>query len=120
MPAVRHYLAADEGAALVGYAGLLLGPDAAEVQTLAVAPHAQRRGVGRLLVRELIAEAARRGAPEMLLEVRADDPGARRLYASEGFERVGVRRGYYRRGTVDALVLRRRRPASELALDGAG
>ena len=46
--------------------------------------------------------AARRGrggaeAGEVLLEVRADNAPAQALYAAAGFERIGVRRGYYRR-----------------------
>jgi ribosomal-protein-alanine N-acetyltransferase len=42
----------------------------------------------------------------VLLEVRADNAAAQALYAGAGFERIGVRRGYYRPGGTDALVLR--------------
>ncbi len=108
VPVSRHYLVGVDAETVIGYAGLLAGPDAAEVQTLAVAPPARRRGLGRRLLRALLDEAGVRGYREVLLEVRADDPAAQSLYASEGFERIGVRRGYYRGGRVDALVMRRR------------
>jgi ribosomal-protein-alanine N-acetyltransferase len=48
------------------------------------------------------------GARTMLLEVRPSNPAALRLYARYGFERIGVRRGYYPadRGREDAVVMR--------------
>jgi ribosomal-protein-alanine N-acetyltransferase len=93
--------------AVLGYAGLCDYPDEAFVQTLAVAPAAQGRGLGSLLLLELLAEAERRRQRVVSLEVRADNEPAQRLYARHGFSRTGVRRGYYP-GSVDALVLTRR------------
>ena len=104
----RHYLVALAEEELVGYAGLCDYPDEAFVQTLAVAPAAQGRGVGALLLEALLQEAARRGQRTVSLEVRADNAAAQRLYERHGFSRTGVRRGYYA-GGVDALVLTRRR-----------
>ena len=103
----RHYLVALEGEQVVGYAGLCDYPDEAFVQTMAVAPAAQGRGLGARLLVELLAEAGRRGQRTVSLEVRADNAPAQRLYERHGFTRTGVRRGYYA-GGVDALVLTRR------------
>ncbi|TNM70014.1 ribosomal-protein-alanine N-acetyltransferase [Streptomyces sp. NP160] len=112
-PGRTYLVAEDGGGALLGYAGLALaGPDA-DVQTLAVAAHAQRRGVGALLLDALVAAAREGGASAVLLEVRADNEPAQALYAARGFERIGVRRRYYQPEDVDALVLR-------LRLTGAG
>src|SRR5436309_260108 len=70
----RWYVVAETSdGALAGYGGLLAGGSEADVQTLAVAPLLQGRGVGTLLLRALTAEAARRGATSLLLEVRADN-----------------------------------------------
>jgi ribosomal-protein-alanine N-acetyltransferase len=104
----RHYVVALNEGALVGYAGLCDYPDEAFVQTMAVAPAAQGRGVGALLLADLLAEADRRRQRVVSLEVRADNDVAQRLYARNGFVQTGVRRGYYA-GGVDALVLTRRR-----------
>ena len=112
----HHYLVAldddetgDADGRVAGYAGLAVsGPDESWVQNIAVRRDAQRRGIGRLLLEALLAEAARRGAASVLLEVRADNDPARCLYAACGFERIAVRRRYYQPGDVDALVLRRR------------
>ncbi len=109
VPETRHYVVvADDDGALVGYAGLAVIGHQADVQTLAVAPAAQGQGLGRLLLDELLSEARRRGVTEVLLEVRADNEPAHALYARAGFERIGIRRGYYQPGGTDALVLRLR------------
>ncbi len=70
-------------------------------------PGAQRRGVGRLLLDELVAAAAARGAAALLLEVRADNAAARALYDRNDFDVIATRRRYYQPGDVDALVMRR-------------
>lgn len=109
MPAARHYVVAeDTSGVLVGYAGLACVGSSADVQTLGVRPDSQGRGVGGALLTAVLAEARRRGAAVMLLEVRADNPGAQRLYERYGFERLSLRRGYYEGGRVDAVVMRRR------------
>ena len=104
----RAYVVAVDDGALVGYAGLCDYPDEAWVQTMAVAPSHQGRGLGARLLEELLAEAERRGQPVVSLEVRADNEPAQRLYARYGFTRTGVRRGYYQPSGTDALVLTRR------------
>jgi ribosomal-protein-alanine N-acetyltransferase len=93
---------------LAGYGGLLAPEDSgeADIQTLAVAPAARRNGLGRTLVTALLAEAAVRGAAEVFLEVRADNPNARALYDSLGFEQIAVRTKYYQPDGVDAQVMR--------------
>ena len=104
-----HYLvAADETDAVLGYAGLLAprGSGQADVQTIAVASDARRQGIGAALLDALLAEAALRGAAEVFLEVRADNPGAEALYLSRGFARIAVRPAYYQPDGVDAVVMR--------------
>jgi ribosomal-protein-alanine N-acetyltransferase len=104
----RHYVVALEGQRLVGYAGLCDYPDEAWVQTMAVAPAAQGRGVGAQLLGALLAEAGRRRQRVVSLEVRADNDRAQRLYARHGFARTGVRRGYYQPSGTDAVLMTRR------------
>ena len=89
VPETRHYLVAEQDGELVGYAGLVVVARQADVQTLAVAPAAQGHGLGRRLLDALVAEARRRDAGEVLLEVRAENEAALALYAGAGFERIG-------------------------------
>jgi ribosomal-protein-alanine acetyltransferase len=104
----RYLVVQDSDGDVIAYAGLLSprGSGQADVQTIAVAPLARRAGLGRSLMTELIAEAQSRGAREIFLEVRADNPGAEALYESLGFTRIGVRVGYYQPDNVDAVVMK--------------
>lgn len=101
----RHYLAALAGDELVGYGGLCAYPQEAFIQTMAVAPAWWGRGLGSALLAALLAEAARRGHDEVLLEVRVDNERAQRLYRRFGFAEIGRRRGYYQPSNTDALVM---------------
>lgn len=99
----RTYVAADAGGLLVGYAGLA-GGDEAQVMTVGVDPAFRCRGIGAQLLDALLALAGEEGARSILLEVRAGDPVARRLYERAGFAEIGRRRRYY--GSEDAVVMR--------------
>ncbi|AJW79952.1 tRNA (adenosine(37)-N6)-threonylcarbamoyltransferase complex transferase subunit TsaD [Clavibacter michiganensis] len=96
------------GGGILGYVGLSCprGAHAADVQTIAVADGSRGRGIGRALLTRLVAEAHSRGAREVLLEVRADNPVAQGLYSSLGFEEIAVRPHYYQPDDVDAVVMR--------------
>jgi [ribosomal protein S18]-alanine N-acetyltransferase len=107
-PSRRCYLVAEEGHAVIGYAGMMFtGGPQADVLTLAVDPAHWGRGAGTALLCALIDEAGRRGHAEVMLEVRKDNPRARRLYLRHGFTEVGIRRGYYQPSGVDAVVMRK-------------
>jgi [ribosomal protein S18]-alanine N-acetyltransferase len=108
VPDTRWYVVAERAGRLVGYAGLFATRHTADVQTVAVAPDTQGQGIGGVLLRALLDEVARREIGEVLLEVRADNAAAQRLYTAHGFTRISVRRGYYQPGGVDAVVMRRR------------
>jgi len=106
-PRTRHYLVAEADGRIVGYAGLAVAADQADVQTIAVDERYRRRGIGAALLEALLAEAARRGATAVYLEVRADNAPAQAMYERFGFERIGLRRRYYHDGT-DAITMVKR------------
>ncbi len=107
--AAGHYylVALDGNGHLIGYGGLsVTPPDEAWVQNIAVAARAQRTGIGRALMDALLARAREVGVASVLLEVAVDNGPAQKLYASYGFDGVGVRKGYYQPSNTDALVMR--------------
>jgi ribosomal-protein-alanine acetyltransferase len=104
----RYYVAVEgPDGALLGWAGVLVIATTADVLTVGVVPSARRRGLARRMLAALYAEAARRGATEIFLDVRVDNDAAIGLYRDEGFAELGRRRGYYEAGRVDSLVMRR-------------
>lgn len=111
--ATRRYLVAEDSAGrLVGYAGLAAVAGTGDVQTIAAARDHWGTGLGARLLTELLRTATAAECHEVLLEVRIDNPRAQRLYQRFGFEAIGVRKGYYQPGNVDALVMRLADPAA--------
>ncbi|MBE3074701.1 MAG: ribosomal protein S18-alanine N-acetyltransferase [Actinobacteria bacterium] len=102
----RSYVVGEQGGAVVGYAGVDCGGEVADVMTVAVAPSAQGQGLGTVLMHWLTAQARRAGAEHLMLEVRADNAVAQRLYSTAGFAMLTVRRKYYQPGDVDAQIMR--------------
>ncbi|MFJ2957187.1 ribosomal protein S18-alanine N-acetyltransferase [Streptomyces sp. NPDC087270] len=102
---------------IVGYAGFAAIAGTGDVQTIATARDQWGSGLGGRLLTELLRAATAAECHEVLLEVRVDNARAQRLYQRFGFEPIGVRRGYYQPGNVDALVMRLADPAQTFAAD---
>lgn len=77
----------------------------AELHNIAVEPELRGRGLSRLLMDALIDSAKRNGVCRIMLEVRASNEAAIALYTKYGFEMVGVRPGYYRNPTENAILM---------------
>ncbi|WP_309081266.1 ribosomal protein S18-alanine N-acetyltransferase [Zhihengliuella sp.] len=103
-PQTRKYWVAEVDGEIVGYCGMMCVLPIADVQTIAVVPEQEGHGIGSALLTGLIEEARDRGARDVLLEVRADNPRAQALYERFGFRRIHVRPRYYK-GGVDAVIM---------------
>ena len=93
---------------VAAYGVMMMALDEAHLLNLSVARQSQRAGLGWQTL-DWMADVARdHGGRTMLLEVRPTNDAALRLYERYGFERIGVRRGYYpaRDGREDAIVMR--------------
>ena len=108
----RDYVVCEDAEGIAGYAGLMTVPPTADIQTIAVAPRAQGRGLARTMLDHLLVRADDSGCTEALLEVAADNGTAIALYERSGFEAMARRTSYYGPGR-DALVMRRRRGSAE-------
>ncbi|MBK5968077.1 ribosomal-protein-alanine N-acetyltransferase [Thiorhodovibrio winogradskyi] len=92
---------------LIGHGVIMLVVDECHLLNLCIHPSHQRQGLGRLLLRRLLAIARQRQAASAFLEVRASNRAALALYQAEGFNEIGLRRGYYpaAKGREDAIVM---------------
>lgn len=107
----RRYTVVLAGEEVVAYAGVMVAGDTGDIQTLAVRPEYEGRGIGRALMHRMHQQAQELGATTMMLEVRADNPRAQGLYASMGYQAVHERPRYYRDGTT-AVIMQAHLPAS--------
>ncbi len=107
-PTVAALLATADGAP-AGYVLLLFrnGATSARLYSLATAPAARGRGVGRALVDGASALALQCGCARLRLEVRRSNAAARRLYETAGFGVIGMKPGYYEDGE-SALQMEKR------------
>ena len=93
-----------------------LYPVEAEIQNLAVAKEYRRLGVGRAVLRAMLAWCEAKQAEVIRLEVRLSNTGAVRLYEELGFQVTGRRAGYYVNPLEDALLMELRpAPAGDMA-----
>ena len=101
----RAYRAAWVGPAIVGFAGQMLIDDESHVNNIAVDPGWQGRGLGAVLLLDLVRTALARGARHLTLEVRVGNQPALALYRRFGMAPVGVRPNYYPVTGEDALIM---------------
>ena len=92
---------------VLGVVAVNLFEDTTELELLAVHPHWRSRGFGRALSQHWLEWAWQGGATVALLEVRASNVTAQRLYGGLGFHVDGRRPRYYHDPEEDALLMRK-------------
>ncbi len=85
------------------FANFWIADDTVDLHVIAVAPDARRRGLGAVLLAQVVAAA---GARRVVLEVRASNAPAQALYLRAGFVVDGRRPRYYPDGE-DAVLMSR-------------
>jgi [ribosomal protein S18]-alanine N-acetyltransferase len=96
-------LVEDKGA-IKGFLVVRIIPPGWEIENIVVADSARRHGIGSLMLNELLRRARIRSEVQILLEVRASNVPARRLYEKLGFLKSGRRVAYYRDPLDDAIL----------------
>ena len=105
--AERADVSAPGGTKILGYAGASSAGGEGDINNIAVRGEDRNKGIGTMLLRELLTCAAEAGVRTMFLEVREHNEPALRLYRAVGFTPVGQRRGYYSRPDEDAVIMKR-------------
>jgi len=90
---------------VLAYGGLWKIFDEGHITNIAVRPDVQGKKLGRLLLHAMIQWAWANNLSHMTLEVRADNHKAMNLYHRAGFQKAGIRPGYYNAGREDAVIM---------------
>ncbi len=95
---------AEDGGEIVGYGGVTVAADSADIENIAVSENYRRGGIGEEILKRLIAAAAESGALKVFLEVCVSNSPALCMYLKNGFNGVYARTRYYPDGS-DCLVM---------------
>ncbi len=92
-------------ALVLGYSGLWLMVDEVHIATIASHPDWRGKGMGELLLLNMLRVAQQLQAINTTLEVRVSNHVAQKLYRKYNFEEVGRRKAYYQDNREDALIM---------------
>jgi ribosomal-protein-alanine N-acetyltransferase len=96
---------ASVGIRLAGYVCFWVVFEELRIMNVAVTPPARRQGIARRLIDRALEIGREKSAVKGLLEVRASNLAARRLYGALGFREASVRTNYYTHPIEDAILM---------------
>lgn len=106
-------LLAGLGDKIVGFCSVTNISGEGEVNNVAVLPSFRGRGIASALMEELLRQGETMGITDFTLEVRVGNSPAVHLYEKLGFVSEGIRPGFYRNPTEDAMIMWRRGPRGQ-------
>ncbi|MEN9305106.1 MAG: hypothetical protein RLY76_374 [Actinomycetota bacterium] len=106
VPKTRKYLVALSENEIVGYGGIALAGDVADIHTLTVLPEFRRKRIASHMLKELEAWAQEKGVANFMLEMREGNTEAQPLYEKYGYSVISRRDNYYAPG-IHALIMRK-------------
>ena len=109
---LAHVIRRRATASIAGFIVSRIAADEAEILTVAVSRRLRGRGFAGRLLSAHVKDLMRAGVKALFLEVESENAPALKLYARQGFEPIGRRKGYYRSATgqADAVMMRRALP----------
>ena len=100
------YIVAKTNNEIVGFAGIKIILDEAEIMNIAVRINKRKNGIGSLLLERLILIATDLNCNAINLEVNEENAQAIHLYEKYKFCRIGLRKNYYN-NTNDAILMKK-------------
>lgn len=102
----RYFIAVRKGKEkVIGFAGVMLIADEAELLNIAVDFQYRKQGIGQLLLNRVLFEVRKSGGNRILLEVRKNNLKAISFYEKNHFEKIAQRKNYYDNPLEDAWVM---------------
>lgn len=100
-----HYFIVELDEEVIGYAGMWIVKDDAQVTNIAILPNYRGKKIGELLFNFIIQHAIRMGVKQFSLEVRASNIIAQNMYRKFGLVPGGIRKNYYTDNQENAIVM---------------
>lgn len=101
-----HFICAKLGDKIVGFAGIKIVLDVADIMNIAVKSDYRRQGIATLLLKHIINNCIKNGIQTINLEVNEENFSAIALYKTFGFEECGRRENYYD-NKYDAILMKK-------------
>ena len=105
----KYVVARCEGR-VVGYCGAIISFDEADITNIAVSEEYRGLHIGNEILKNFIRLLEGSGVNKVHLEVRQSNAVAIGLYSKNGFEKDGIRKGFYQKPTEDAILMTRTSP----------
>ena len=104
-PYAKYYVLEDDK--IVGYVGIWITYETAQMTTIGIAKERQGEGLSKLLMNKVIEET--KDCEAITLEVRVSNVKAIKLYESYGFKKEAIRKDYYLDNHEDAYLMMKER-----------
>lgn len=91
----KYIIAKTNDGEIIGFAGIKIIVDTADIMNIVVKKSWRKQGVGNLLLSNLISICKISNLSSLSLEVNEDNLPAIHLYEKFGFKQIGVRKNYY-------------------------
>ena len=101
-----HYIVAKLNNEIVGFGGIKVVLDSADIMNIVVKKNFRNLGIGTSILNEIVALCLSLNLSSITLEVRKDNEYAISLYKNFGFETLGVRKKYY--NGVDGFIMEKK------------
>ena len=102
------YLIAEYNGNVLGYVGLWKILDEGHITNIAVLEPFRKKGIATMMLGKLFELARKESINSFVLEVKKTNDVAIGLYERFGFEKCGLRKGYYKDTDDDALIMWKR------------
>ena len=100
-----HYIVAKLKDEIIGFAGIKLMIDEADIMNIVVKKDYRNQGVGTFLLKELIELCKKLNLNCITLEVMQENYPAIHLYKNFGFKQCGIRKNYYK--DKDGIIMKK-------------
>lgn len=100
-----HYFVVARETEIIGYVGMWIVFDDAQITNIAVDPKYRGKSIGEKLFGFALSFAFQQGAQKLSLEVRPSNHVAKSMYEKFGLKEGGIRKNYYPDNGEDAIVM---------------